>query len=77
MIIDCHGHYTTAPHTLEDFRARQAALFPDPAKLAALVPPRFSDEQLRDSIETGQLKIQQARGVDLTLFSPRAAGMCR
>ena len=23
MIIDCHGHYTTAPKTLEDWRRRQ------------------------------------------------------
>ena len=26
MIIDCHGHYTTAPRSLEAWRARQAAL---------------------------------------------------
>ncbi len=50
-------------------------MFPDAARLAALEAPRFSDEQLRDSIESGQLRIQQERGVDLTLFSPRAAGM--
>ncbi len=23
MIIDCHGHYTTAPKALEEFRKRQ------------------------------------------------------
>ena len=25
MIIDCHGHYTTAPKALEDWRNRQIA----------------------------------------------------
>ena len=25
MIIDCHGHYTTAPRTLEEWRQRQIA----------------------------------------------------
>ncbi|RYZ07324.1 MAG: amidohydrolase [Comamonadaceae bacterium] len=75
MIIDCHGHYTTAPRALEDFRARQAAFLPDPEKLASLARPVISDDQLRESIEGGQLRIQRSRGVDLTLFSPRAAGM--
>jgi hypothetical protein len=59
MIIDCHGHYTTAPRSLEAYRAQQAALFPDAAKLEALAPPRIGDDQLRDSIESGQLRIQQ------------------
>ena len=62
MIIDCHGHYTTAPRALEAFRDRQAALFPDAAQLAALEPPRISDDQLRDSIESRQLPIQRERG---------------
>jgi 4-oxalmesaconate hydratase len=75
MIIDCHGHYTTAPRSLEDFRASQAAFFHDPAKLAALQQPHISDNDLRESIEAGQLRIQRSRGVDLTIFSPRAAGM--
>jgi 4-oxalmesaconate hydratase len=33
MIIDCHGHHTTAPRSLEACRDRQAALFPDAAQL--------------------------------------------
>ena len=75
MIIDCHGHYTTAPRRLEAFRARQAALRGDGAALRALELPTFDDDELRDSVVNGQLRIQQSRGVDLTLFSPRAAGM--
>ena len=31
MIIDCHGHYTTAPKALEDWRNRQIAGIQDPS----------------------------------------------
>lgn len=75
MIIDCHGHYTTAPRSLEHYRERQAAAFPDVGRLAGLERPAISDEQLRDSLEQGQLRVQDSRGIDLTIFSPRAAGM--
>ena len=75
MIIDCHGHYTTAPKELENFRARQLAGRIDPAFLPALESLRISDDQLRASVESAQLKLQRERGTDLTIFSPRAAGM--
>ena len=75
MIIDCHGHYTTAPRRLEAFRAAQEAAFPDLPRLRELAPPSIGDDELRASIEGGPLRIQRERGVDLTLFSPRAAGM--
>ena len=29
MIIDCHGHYTTAPKQLEEWRKRQIAALED------------------------------------------------
>ena len=29
MIIDCHGHYTTAPKQLESWRQRQIAALAD------------------------------------------------
>ena len=32
MIIDIHGHYTTAPKALEEWRARQIAGLTDPAQ---------------------------------------------
>ena len=32
MIIDCHGHYTTAPQQLNDFRDAQIAHFQDPSR---------------------------------------------
>ena len=31
MIIDCHGHYTTEPQKLHDFRKNQIAAIKDPA----------------------------------------------
>jgi 4-oxalmesaconate hydratase len=74
MIIDCHGHYTTAPAELLEFRKSQLACFEDPSipmpKLAGI-----SDDAIRESIETNQLKAQRERGADMTIFSPRAVGM--
>jgi 4-oxalmesaconate hydratase len=73
MIIDCHGHYTTSPKEHEAWRTAQVAA----VKAGTEVPPRptITDEQIRASIEGGQLRIQRERGTDLTIFSPRAAGM--
>ena len=74
MIIDCHGHYTTAPAALQSFRQQQLAQFADPTQ----APPRapvISDDQIRESIETNQLRLQRQRGADLTIFSPRASAM--
>jgi 4-oxalmesaconate hydratase len=75
MIIDCHGHYTTAPKELEAFRARQLAGMIDPAFRPTIESLGICDEQLRASVEGAQLKFQRERGTDLTIFSPRAAGM--
>ena len=75
MIIDCHGHYTTAPGPLQDFREKQVSALEDPALLASLTRPHISDDQIRDSLEGAQLKLQRERGSDLTIFSPRASAM--
>jgi 4-oxalmesaconate hydratase len=76
MIIDCHGHYTTAPRPLGDFRQKQIAALddvaappPDPASM------RISDDEIRESLESNQLRIQAERGVDMTIFSPIAGHM--
>ncbi|MEU7873945.1 amidohydrolase family protein [Dactylosporangium sp. NPDC049140] len=61
MIIDCHGHFTTAPD------AHAAWTVGSPY-------PRISDSALQASVE-GQLRLMRERGVDLTLFSPRASAM--
>ena len=77
MIIDCHGHYTTEPKDLHRFRQEQTAAAN--AKNKALLPSRaslkISDDEIRESIEQNQLKLQRERGTDLTIFSPRASGM--
>jgi 4-oxalmesaconate hydratase len=75
MIIDCHGHYTTAPKPLQDFREGQIACNCDAHKLAALTRPKISDDEIRESLEGAQLKLQRERGTDLTVFSPRASAM--
>lgn len=73
MIIDCHGHYTTSPPEHQAWRNAQLAALRDGGSAPPL--PRISDDQIRDSIETGQLRLQRERGTDLTIFSPRAASM--
>ena len=76
MIIDCHGHYTTAPWQLSDYRqAQKQALEHDPNARGEKGKLIISDEQIRDSLEGGQLRLQRERGIDLTLFSPRASWM--
>jgi 4-oxalmesaconate hydratase len=74
MIIDCHGHYTTAPEPHNQFREMQLARVRNPSAPAP-VARRVSDDEIRESIETNQLKLQRERGADLTLFSPRASAM--
>jgi 4-oxalmesaconate hydratase len=75
MIIDIHGHYTTAPPALEAWRKRQIAGLTDPAQAPRVSELRISDDELRESIETNQLAKMRERGSDLTIFSPRASFM--
>ena len=73
MIIDCHGHYTTAPraHTRWRTDQLQAALDGRPAPQR----PHIGDDEIRESIEANQLRLLRERGADLTVFSPRASAM--
>ena len=68
MIVDVHGHYTTAPQAHRDFRRDQ---------LAGLEPayPAISDDEIRETIEGNQLRILDERGHDLMIFSPQASAM--
>jgi len=75
MIIDCHGHYTTAPKELEAYRQKQIAGLKDPSHVPSKGTLNISDDQIRESIDKNQLKLQRERGTDVTIFSPRAAGM--
>ncbi|WGL52482.1 amidohydrolase family protein [Nocardioides sp. BP30] len=74
MIIDIHGHYTTAPGELQAFRDAQLAGLTDPSAPAPTLAD-ISDEQLRDSVERNQLAVLRERGGDVMLFSPKASGM--
>lgn len=74
MIIDCHGHYTTAPQQLQDYRDAQIAHFKDPSN----PPPNLahiSDDEIRETIENNQLRALRERGADMTIFSPKASAM--
>lgn len=62
MIIDCHGHYTTAPAALEKWRNRQIAALTAPAEQPRPTELNISDDELRESIVNNQLKKMQERG---------------
>ena len=75
MVIDCHGHYTTAPKELQIYRDRQIAGLKEPQNVGSKGTIDIADDQIRESLEGAQLKLQRERGTDVTIFSPRAAGM--
>ena len=73
MIIDCHGHYTTAPEAHNLWREAQVAAFNAGERFPAAAS--ISDDEIRETIELHQLRLLGERGADLTLFSPRASAM--
>ena len=73
MIIDCHGHYTTAPEAHNLWRKAQVAAFD--AHEQSPPYPAISDGEIAESIESNQLRILRERGADMTIFSPRASAM--
>ncbi len=73
MIIDCHGHYTTAPEAHTLWRKAQLEAFEEAGSAPAY--PSISDDEIRTSIEQNQLRLINERGTDLTIFSPRASTM--
>jgi 4-oxalmesaconate hydratase len=75
MIIDCHGHYTTEPKGLQEFRKQQVAAAAGSGDRPSRAALSIRDDDIREGIEGGQLRLQRERGIDLTLFSPRASGM--
>lgn len=73
MIIDCHGHYTTAPALHTSWRDGQRRAFQ--ANTEPPVYPTITDDEIRESIEGSQLLLMNQRGIDMTVFSPRASAM--
>jgi len=73
LIIDCHGHYTTAPAPHNEWREAQKAAFK--ANEAAPPYPAISDDEIRETLEANQIRLIRERGADMTIFSPRASAM--
>lgn len=73
MIIDCHGHYTTAPKAHNEWRVAQVAAYENGTSCPPY--PSISDDDIIDTIESNQLRVTNERGTDLTIFSPRASAM--
>lgn len=73
MIIDIHGHYTTAPGQLQAFRDAQLAAVASGGSAPTMAP--ISDDELRESVEKNQLRVLKERGGDVMIFSPKASGM--
>jgi 4-oxalmesaconate hydratase len=74
MIIDCHCHYSTEPAAHHAFREAPVAQV-RAGSGAAPAYPAIGDDEIRASIEANQLRLLRERGIDVTAFSPRAAGM--
>jgi len=73
VIIDCHGHYTTAPAAHNDWREAQLTAFAEGRPAPAY--PSISDDEIRESVEHNQIRLLTERGADMTIFSPRASAM--
>ncbi|MDY7088542.1 MAG: amidohydrolase family protein [Actinomycetota bacterium] len=73
MIIDCHGHYTTAPAAHTAWREAQQAAYRSAGQPPSY--PKISDDEIRETVEGSQLRLMAERGIDLTIFSPRASAM--
>lgn len=75
LIIDCHGHYTTAPAALAEWREQQIASIKDPSLKPNVEDLVITDDDIRETIESNQLRLMKERGIDMTIFSPRASFM--
>jgi 4-oxalmesaconate hydratase len=73
LVIDCHGHYTTAPDPHNRWREDQKAAFK--AGRPAPAYPAISDDEIRETLEKNQIRLLNERGADMTIFSPRASAM--
>ncbi len=74
MIIDCHGHYTTAPARHNAWRDAQVAAIGTGGDINPAYPA-ISDDEIRETIEANQLRLLRERGAHMTIFSPRASAM--
>lgn len=75
LVIDCHGHYTTAPEALNKWREEQIQSIKTGSTAPRVSDLKISDEDIRQTIEENQLRLMNERGSDITIFSPRASFM--
>lgn len=73
MIIDCHGHYTTAPKSHGQWSEECQDLVHGGGAFPAY--PEISDDEIRETLELHQLQLIRERGITRTMFSPRASAM--
>jgi len=83
VTLDVHGHYTTAPKALEDWRNRQIAGINDPSVMPKASELKISDDELRETIDqveaqVGKVRASQAPGGNAVLIGngrtiPRSA----
>jgi len=60
MIIDCHGHYTTTPPGVGAWRdAQKEAVASNPDHISERGVMTVTDDEIRESIATNQLRVQQ------------------
>ena len=74
VIIDCHGHYTTAPGRAQRLARGPARRVRRRARGSAVSRASPTTRSAR-RIEQNQLRLLRERGTDLTIFSPRASAM--
>ena len=51
MIIDCHGHYTSAPAEVEAWRKLQVEALGNPSQAPQKAALRISNDQIRENTE--------------------------
>ena len=59
LVIDCHGHYTTAPDAHNQWREVQKAAFK--AGEAPPAYPSISDDAIRETLEANQIRLLKER----------------
>ena len=64
MIIDCHGHYTTAPEPHQKFRDAQLVRIKDPTLPAPVPADGQRRRDPRDASRATSCELQRERGAD-------------
>ncbi len=77
MIIDIHGHYTTAPKALEDWRNRQIKGLENPSAMPRVADLTISDERLDMMQEGVDLAIRIGPLDESTLVARRICNLER